>query len=280
MNLGLKELLANLGFTDAEAELYMFLIAESPATGYRAAQAIGRPASQTYKAIESLTRKGAVMVDDGNTRLCRAVPPEEYLSHLQRSFGDRIQVAKTLLRKLPKLGSDYRVYQIESFEEVMERARRMLERGREVLIADLFPGPLATLTKSIENAYEKGRRIAVKIYKPSEIRCTLKVLLTNGPDVIESWPGEILNIVIDGREFLSALLKTESHEVRNAIWSSNPFLAARQHNGLSCEIGLTLIQTLVSNHESQKRINSALKEIEPFYFRNTSGFKNASTANF
>ncbi|MDO8629132.1 MAG: helix-turn-helix domain-containing protein, partial [Phycisphaerales bacterium] len=67
--------LVPLGFTPLEGEVYAILVAESPATGYRVAQAIGKPVANTYKAIESLERKGAIVVDDGESRLCRAVPP-------------------------------------------------------------------------------------------------------------------------------------------------------------------------------------------------------------
>jgi len=48
------ELLVPFGFTNLESEIYVFLLGESPATGYRIAQAIGKPAANTYKAIESL----------------------------------------------------------------------------------------------------------------------------------------------------------------------------------------------------------------------------------
>jgi len=65
--------LADLGFTNLEAEIYAFLLQESPATGYRIAQAIGKPAANTYKAIQSLEQKGAVIVEAGSSRMCRAI---------------------------------------------------------------------------------------------------------------------------------------------------------------------------------------------------------------
>ena len=78
------EVLSELGFTNLEAEIYAFLLQESPVTGYRIAQAIGKPAANTYKAIQTLELKGAVIVDEGSSRMCRAVSADELLNRLGR----------------------------------------------------------------------------------------------------------------------------------------------------------------------------------------------------
>src|SRR3954454_24931874 len=92
--------LVGLGFTGLEAEIYTALLAESPVTGYRVAQAIGKPAANVYKAIASLEAKGAVLVDDGASRVCRAVPPDELLARLERGFAERKAQAASALARL------------------------------------------------------------------------------------------------------------------------------------------------------------------------------------
>src|SRR5438874_1780106 len=74
--------LVELGVTGLEAEVYTFLLQESPATGYRAAQALGRPVAGIYKALEALAHRGAVVVEEGTTRQYRSVPGEELLGGL------------------------------------------------------------------------------------------------------------------------------------------------------------------------------------------------------
>jgi hypothetical protein len=73
-------------------------------------------------------------------------------------------------------------------------------------------------------------------------------------------------------ESLSVLFSPGCEEVRNAIWSSNRFLAARQHNGLSCEIGLTHVLSRMQKGEPQDW-KKAINRIEAFYFRNSPGFQ-------
>jgi len=64
-----------LGFTETEALIYGYLVENSPATGYRISHDIGKQPPNTYKAIASLEDKGAIIVEVGERKLCRAVPP-------------------------------------------------------------------------------------------------------------------------------------------------------------------------------------------------------------
>src|SRR5438105_11642808 len=124
-NEGVESLVA-LGFTALEAEVYIYLLGASPATGYRVAQAIGKPIANTYKAIEALESKGAVIVEHSANRLCRAIPAEELLGQLERRFRDRRSKAARALSELPGSADDDRVYQLRSRDQVYERARSML----------------------------------------------------------------------------------------------------------------------------------------------------------
>src|SRR5690348_5292210 len=105
-----SQILVPFGFTGLESEIYAFLLKESPATGYRIAQAIGKAAANTYKAIEGLQQKGAVLIEEGASRSCRAVPPDELLARLTRDFEWRRAEAEILLSRINSESSDDRVY--------------------------------------------------------------------------------------------------------------------------------------------------------------------------
>src|SRR5262249_15324517 len=109
--------LTGLGFTELEAEVYVSLVQSSPATGYRVAQSRGRRGATTYKPMESRHNKGAVLVDDGASRLCRAVPADELLAQMERSFQHRRQLAAQALASLHAAPEDDRVYQLQSVEQ-------------------------------------------------------------------------------------------------------------------------------------------------------------------
>ncbi len=122
--------LESLGFSEIESLIYCFLLKESPATGYRISHAIGKPTANTYKAIVALAQRGAIVIDDAENRLCRAVPPAELLDRLDRDFGNRRRQAEGQLAKIRPASNDDRVYQLSDVDQVLERARTMLAGAR------------------------------------------------------------------------------------------------------------------------------------------------------
>src|SRR5690348_9159997 len=137
--------LAELGFTELEGRVYAFLCREAPATGYRIAQAIGKPVANVYKAIDTLERKGAVLIDDGENRMCRGVPLDELLARIERDFRRSRTRAVQAFAGLEAPADDDRIYQLRSHEQILERARQMLAGARRVVLASLFPAPLESL---------------------------------------------------------------------------------------------------------------------------------------
>ncbi|MCP4685861.1 MAG: TrmB family transcriptional regulator, partial [bacterium] len=118
--------LVQLGLTRLEAEIYTFLLEKSPATGYGIAKGTGKPTANTYKALESLHNKGAIIVDDSEARLCRAVPTDELLDNFQHRFETVRNQAQTEFRKLKAAPGDSRVYQLKTPEQLVQRYRKML----------------------------------------------------------------------------------------------------------------------------------------------------------
>src|SRR6185369_9415584 len=98
--------LVPFGFTELESAAYTFLLRESPATGYRVAQGIGRAVANTYKAIESLRLKGAVMIEQAEGKLIRAVPPDELLGSLEAEFSRRRRSAARALSSVTAAPED------------------------------------------------------------------------------------------------------------------------------------------------------------------------------
>jgi len=126
-----------LGFSEIEALVYCFLLEESPATGYRVSHAIGKPTANTYKAIAALALRGAIIIDDSESRLCRAVPPGELLDRLDREFDGHKQTAAAELAKLRPAAGDDRVYYLTSVEQVVERARAMCAAAKQAVLLDV-----------------------------------------------------------------------------------------------------------------------------------------------
>ncbi|WP_426749702.1 TrmB family transcriptional regulator [Myxococcus sp. Y35] len=228
-----------LGFTEMEARVYCELLKGAPATGYRLAQALGKAPPSIYQALASLEHKGAVLVEEGEPRSFRPVPPDEVLAALQRGFETRKREAADALRRLHAPAQDDRIYHLKSTAQVMERARAMIAGATERLLFDLFPPPFAALVPALTEASARRVSIAGLVYDDTPEVPFDCVRSSSADFTRERWPGAQLTLVVDAREFLVALLTPDGTGVKQAIWSDSVYLSCLQHSGLSAEVQLS-----------------------------------------
>jgi sugar-specific transcriptional regulator TrmB len=255
--------LAELGFSDLEAAIYSFLLQESPATGYRIAQALNKPVANTYKGLSALAAKGAVIIDDGETRLCRAVPPAEVFGQMERSLNQRCQRASEVLSKLNSAQDDERVYRLQSVEQVMERARQMIRSAKQVVLVSAYPAPLKEIRDDFESAVARGVGVVLKIYEPTQLKGAQIIMSNEAAAMMEQFPSQELNLVADAQEYLVALLDKEGERLIQAVWSSSPFLAYMQYNGLYSEWLLTRVNGLIAAGASSEALKKTIKRTFP-----------------
>jgi len=218
------EAIVQLGFTQLEAQIYVYLLQHSPATGYKVANGIGRSFPNTYKALASLRAKGAILVDEGSSKLSRAIPVTELLDQMQSRFVEQKSRTLKAVERLPKSSGDSRIYQLNSADQVYERARQMLQGARERVLVELFPEPLDVLRPQIEAAAAGGVRIAARIYQPATIEGVRIIQSPYGEHDLRTFKSQWLALFIDGKEFLLAHLLKNGKGVYQATWSANPLL--------------------------------------------------------
>ncbi len=247
--------LADLGFTNLEAEIYAFLLQESPATGYRIAQAIGKPAANTYKAIQTLEQKGAVIVEDGTSRKCRAISSEELLSRLSREFEKKRASALSSLSSLNNVTVDERIYQIRSKDQVLQRAREMLAVAKQVALASI-PSVLVTeLADALLEAAASGVDVAIQSDIAVRIEGVESVVWTEEEKGLST-----LQISVDCDEVLMALYDVDGQLIQ-AIWTRSPAVVVAQHQGLASQVCLVSVAERIEEGAGQKRLTRAVSSL-------------------
>jgi sugar-specific transcriptional regulator TrmB len=239
MGIQAAEALEKLGFSEIESLIYCFLLAESPATGYRISHAIGKPTANTYKAIAALAKRGAIVIDDSANRLCRAVPPSELLDRIERDFTSHKDRAEKFLSKIRPASGDDRVYQLTDVNQVLERARTMIAGAKKAVLIDAFPKVVSQIASDVESAGHRGVEVVVRVYAPITLKRAKVLLAPDADRLLSLWPGEQLNMVADAEQYMLALLTKDVTSVHQAIWSNSTFLSCMQHNGLSAELIMT-----------------------------------------
>lgn len=267
------ERLVELGLTRLESSIYVFLLGESPATGYRVARGIEKPTANTYKAIESLESKGLLMVEDDEKRLYRAIPYEEMLGELERRFVRRRNAAAEALARITPPGDDDRVYRLRSTEHILERCRSMLERARTRVLVDAFPNPLDGVRNDLEAAAARGVEVTAKVYRDTSIPGVRVVADYRGESVLAGWSGQWLNLVVDAAEHLLAYLSPDGTSVLQAVWSGSPYLSWIYHCGIASEIALDEVAGAVSDGKSITGVRAVLDRYRPGDERDLAGRK-------
>jgi sugar-specific transcriptional regulator TrmB len=265
--------LVTLGFTALEAEVYVFLLQESPATGYRVAQGIGKPVANTYKAIASLQAKGAILVEESANRLCRAIPADELLQRMERQFQETRRRAAKALSALKASPDDDRVYHLRTWEQVAERSRQMLARCEQVSVLDLFPGPLAQLRTAIEETAARGVRTLVKAYAPAQIERAEVVVHPRGHTVLKRWPGQWLNLVTDGRESLLAFLTRDGKGIHQALWSGSAYLSWVYFSAVGCETILAAVEQSLEEGATGKELRELIRSYQDLFRPSVPGYQ-------
>lgn len=259
-------LLQKLGLNFLEAEVYTHLLTQDePVTAYRIGKTLGRPTANVYKAIEALARKGAVVLDLGEPRLCRAVPVEEFLSHLETSFHQTTKQAARHLSSLRHSFPDERIYQLQSVSLVLERFRLMLASANQIAAVDAFPRVMEIILPTVGKTAARGVDVYVLGYEPADIPGAHVVQAFQSGPILGHWKSQQLNCVVDGQEMLLALIHNDLSKVYQAVWTRSPFIACMMHAGLMREHFFHEIAALRDRDDFPKPFYTLLEQHPGFH---------------
>jgi len=249
-------------------EVYSFLLSHQPDTAYGIAKAIGKPTANVYKAIDSLAYKGGVMVQRGQNSICRAIPVKEFLKHIKKVFTGKLSNVEQTLSKIDTPYPDERVYQIEAVPLVFDRCCTALDRCRVIAVIDAFPEPLKQILPAIKRAIKRGVEVHIQAYEPIDISGAEITLTVLEQDVLKFLGSQQLNIVVDGKESLVALMNSDLTQVHQAIWSQGLYLSCLLHTGLFHEQTIIKLLAVKDQPQALKKLRSILNKCRFFYNSN------------
>ncbi len=156
----LTERLESLGFSPAEARVYLTLVREGTQTGYQVAKQLGVARSSVYAALDSLFRAGAVFLRDGDASEYSAKDPRILIAERKKAFRDNAdRLEEELAAYRPgREGESY--YNLTGIDALRDKARELLEGSRrEVYMNTDFD--LDGLADAVIGAAARGVRIVL-----------------------------------------------------------------------------------------------------------------------
>lgn len=221
----LADLLA-IGFTEYEAKVYLALLGEHPATGYRLSQKAGIPRSMVYEALGRLHQRGAVLkTDDRRTTLYRPVPPDMLLDRYEQVHTRLMQSLRTNLNTVFASREEDHLWSISGRGAVLSYAFQMLREAQTDLWLVLDDSALEALHVEITSACERGVTINSLLTGEGELGCGH---VTRHPPLESQLQAlnTMLLIVADGEKCMIA--STDWNNVATITTNCNLVLIARQ----------------------------------------------------
>jgi len=250
--------LGGLGFTRFEGEALLALQDLGVCTAYAVAKAAGLNKANTYKALESLSRKGAVDLVDDEERQWRAVSNEELIAQAGRRHQEAMARAQAALPSRKAAAPDPRVFRLGSTSAVYQRASTLIHRASAVVAVDAFPTPLATLASDLTAAAKRGCTLSVRAYAPTEIPGAHVFLAPNHEQIVDDWSGELLTVSVDGQATLIAFFDRDGQGLRDAFVTENGLLSMVLHNGV---VGEALFGDLVRRVHDGEDVRAAADDL-------------------
>jgi predicted transcriptional regulator len=207
MDRQLAAALADLGLTTTESAIYVALLQrcrKGPISAYKLAQDLGRDPANLTKALSAMTRRRAVVASGQRPRLYAPAPPREFLGSLVSHLHARQEQAITLLERIGTPPDDGRPHLLNTADEALDVARKLIGRATRLILLSAAPEWLASLQEELRQAADDQGVVV------------LSRRTAAGPV-----PGPWLRLVVDGAASLSALGQPDGEALLQGSWSRN-----------------------------------------------------------
>lgn len=159
--------LEELGLTEYEARCYVALARITQGTAKEVSKVADVPRSRVYDTVERLHARGLVDIQQSDPRQFKAVPKEEALDLLRRSYDESIEAADEALDRLTTVDSaEHRgVWAVENKEHVDTRIESLLadaEREVHVLLTS-EADEVDYLVAALERVADRGVSVNVEV---------------------------------------------------------------------------------------------------------------------
>jgi len=197
-----------LGFTTYEAKVYMQLLTEAPATAYEIAKATGVPRPNTYNALESLAKRGAVQpISESPTRYV-ATPPDRHLANLGRQT---MALCDNLTRELAKLrvvDDEPYVWNVQGELAIHRKISSLISESRTNVWIKAADDVLRPHADTLRAAAERGVDILIILFgrDAAEFRFgpSCRVFLHEGNGVRMGTADNLFTLTVDHAHALTA----------------------------------------------------------------------------
>lgn len=213
----------DLGFTEYEAKVYLALLDESPASGYRVAQNSGVPRAKVYEVLGGLVRRGAVLANYSDPVRYAPLSPQELVARRRQEMEGSIRAAEENLERYAR-STDSRgvIWDITGREEILERAREVAGRAERGILAEIWQEDAPELKEALAAAANRGVEVGVVSYGDPGYPFAKVYRHDLVDEVTRGLGARWILLSADTREVVTGILSMGKES--RAAWTSHPGL--------------------------------------------------------
>lgn len=204
--------LMSFGFTKTDALVYINLLKNGQASGYKIAKDISLSRSSVYSSIDNLVKNGYIFLSNGDTKEYQAKSPDLIFSEIEKKTYKNISILKKELSKMVQPNEQEFIYNLVGYENSVQQAKALIEQAKaEIYLNTDFR--LNEFKQEICEGINRGVRIIGfsfnRIEKPHE-----KMELFSRSDTAETlYPAHRFMLVVDMEKALIFSHRTETRGV-------------------------------------------------------------------
>ncbi len=203
MTIPLIEEMKPLGFTGAEAQIYLYLLQHPHATGYEISKGSGLPRANTYQALETLVAKERITAISQEPVRYAPIPPARLLRRIQEETKQRCQDLEQQLARLEKPDGVGHFWELNELSRIQARLIELVNTARQRIAASLWAEDLEWLSEPLRTARERGCTIILNLF--GEAHADFATIYRHeGPEKVVS--GHVVALTSDFEETLVASL--------------------------------------------------------------------------
>jgi sugar-specific transcriptional regulator TrmB len=192
-----------LGFTGAEAQIYLFLLQHPHTTGYEVSKGTALPRANTYQALETLVAKERITAISQDPVRYVAIPPARLLRRIQEETKRRCEDLEQRLSALEKRDGPGHFWELNARERIEARILELIHTARERIAASLWAEDVERFSVPLRAARERGCAIILNLFGDADPDFAT-IYRHEGPEKVVG--GHVVALTIDFEEALVASL--------------------------------------------------------------------------
>lgn len=215
------------GYSEIDTKTYVTLLAGGPLTGYEISKRSGIPRSKIYNALESLVRRGLILVNSDEQKRYTAIPIDEFLDTLQHSISHDLQTLSHALSQVQTAPEDTVLWKIADAQTLQHKMTHLIRQSKHTLLLQIWTDDLTPeLISLLSDAAQRIEKFVLILFGElsSQQPLPFERYYTHGftKEKLIDMNGRWINIVSDNTTVLFGSLS----ETFDVIWTHNPAIIA------------------------------------------------------